>query len=79
MSQKQIIYVDVKGYAEKVWHPVTTKHQHGSCYLVLESSTDPEHEYWQFESGDVVCCEMKEFDGMGESRLIAVLKCECNN
>jgi hypothetical protein len=45
---------------------------------VLESSSDPEHEYWQFKSGDVVKCEMNEFYE-GETGLIAVAQCQCEN
>jgi hypothetical protein len=78
MSVNEIIYVDVKGYPERLWHPVEAKHQHGSCYLVLEFNSDPEHEYWQFESGDVVHCETNEFYE-GETGLIAVSKCQCKN
>jgi hypothetical protein len=76
MNANEIIYVDVTGYPEKLWQPVEAQHQHGSCFLVLESSADPEHEYWQFQSGDVVHCEMNEFYE-GETGLFAVSKCQC--
>lgn len=80
MTLKQPIYIDVNviGYPGKSWHPVEAEYQHSNCYLVLESSDDPEHENWQFEHGDVVHCELNEFYE-GETGLIAVSKCDCEN
>jgi hypothetical protein len=73
-----IIYVDVQGYPVKIWNPVQSTHMHDNCYRVLESSPDPEHEYWEFEDGDIVCCESHNF-AEGETGLIAVAKCECGS
>lgn len=76
MSSSEIIYIDEKDSLPKHWRSVAAEHQHGHCYRVLESSEDPEHFYRQFESGDVVRCEVNEFYE-GETGLIAVSECNC--
>lgn len=78
MNSKTIIYVDVPGKPVKVWNPVEAVHVRGDCYLVLESSPDPERVYWQFGSGDIVRCESYTFYE-GETGLVARAKCECDN
>ena len=76
MNAVRLIYVDVKGYPVKIWNPVRATHVHGGCYRVLESSPDPEHEYWEFKEGDVVRCETYAFSE-GEEGLVARARCEC--
>ena len=78
MENFDLIYVDVKGYPVKVWQPVKAVRVHENCYRILESSSDPEHGYWQFSYNDVVRCE-KSYFSEDESGLIAFAICEHNN
>ena len=75
MEEHTLIYVVVEGFPGGLLQPVKSVHLHGDCYRVLESSPDPEHDYWQFSSGDEVRCESHTF-AEGEVGLIARDKCE---
>ena len=77
MFEKTLIYVSVESYNQSntiIWHPVQAVHEHKNCYRVLESSVDPEHEYWQFSFNEIVKCDEHEF-AKNEFGLIAVEKC----
>lgn len=80
MNNQTLIYVDVKyfDHSGKFWEPVQSIQVHEKCYEILESSTDPEHVYWEFTLGDIVRCETNKF-AEGEFGLIAVSKCECQD
>ena len=75
MKNTTLIYVAVEGLGVELWQPVQAVLEHGNCYRVLESSPDPEHDYWQFSSGDIVRCESHTF-AEGEHGLVARGRCE---
>ena len=73
----ELIYVQVLNFPGGLLQPTRALHMHNMCYWVLESSDDPEHDVWEFEEGDVVRCEAKEFSE-GEPGLFAVAICTCS-
>lgn len=78
MREKKLIYVNATTFDHPNtfdWVPVQSVHEHENCYRVLESSNDPEHDYWQFSLNDVVRCEEYKF-AENEFGLIAVEKCK---
>lgn len=77
MEEFTLIYVAVKGYSVDVWQPVKAIHIHDNCFRILESSSDPEHDYWEFSYDDVVRCENYIFSE-GENGLVARSKCKDN-
>lgn len=77
MSDEILIYISVKhcDYPKDIdWYPVQSVRVHGNCYRILESSSDPEHEYRQFSQDEIVRCDNQEFSE-NEFGLIAVEKC----
>lgn len=81
MSEKVLIYVSATSYDRPntfTWIPVQAVHEHENCYRILESSDDPEHDYWQFTFDEVVVCEINKF-AENEFGLIAIKKCSHEN
>jgi hypothetical protein len=76
MDGDTLVFVDVVGFPGGNLTPVRAAHEHGSCYQLLESSSDPEHFVWAFERGTTVRCERREFSE-GEFDLVAVGSCTC--
>ena len=77
MSDTTLIYVSVTTYTHPNtldWYPVKAFHEHENCYRILESSADPEHEYWKFSLNEIVRCYDYKF-AENEFGLIAVEKC----
>jgi hypothetical protein len=77
MSEKTLIYVSVTTYSNPntfSWFPVQSFHEHENCYRIIESSSDPEHEYWEFTLNDVVSCRNNKF-AEGEFGLTVFEKC----
>ncbi len=60
-----------------MWQLVQAVHEHRNCYRIIESSSDPEHEYWQFSFDETVSCNSNQF-AENEFGLIAVEKCKRN-
>ncbi len=78
MAGKTLIYISATTYDRPnttTWVPVRSFHEHKDCYRILEESDDPEHDYWQFSSGDIVQCKKNKF-AEGEYGLIAFKKCD---
>ena len=78
MSEKTLIYISANTYNHPntlSWIPVNAIHEHENCYRITESSSDPEHEYWQFTFDDVVDCKNNKF-AENEFGLIAFEKCK---
>jgi hypothetical protein len=76
MDHDALVFVEVRDFPGGQLTPVRARREHGSCYRLLDASSDPEHDVWAFESDAVVRCERREF-GVGESDLVAVAKCGC--
>lgn len=80
MSDEILIYISVKHYDHQKdidRYPVRPVHIRENCYRILESSSDPEHEYRQFSLNESVRCANREF-AENEFGLIAVEKCQHN-
>jgi hypothetical protein len=76
MDYDALVFVEVLGFPGGQLTPVRARHEHGSCYRLLDASSDPEHDVWAFQSDAVVRCERREF-GAGETDLVAVATCAC--
>ena len=77
MSEQTLIYISVSTYDHPntlIWQPVRAVHEHGNCYRIMESSSDCEHEYWQYAFNDIVICNNNKF-AENEFGLIAIEKC----
>lgn len=80
MVKKILIFVSATTYDHPNtfdWIPVQASQEHENCYKILESSSDPEHDYWQFTLNDVVICRAYKF-AENEFGLIALEKCSHN-
>lgn len=58
MSDTREIYVRLLGERVDVWRPVQAEHLHDNVQKITNQPYDPENEAWQFEPGDIVCCEL---------------------
>jgi hypothetical protein len=76
MDYDTLVFVEVEGIPGGGLAPVRAARQHGSCYRLLESSSDPEHFVWKFAEGVTVQCERRKFSE-GEYDLVAVATCTC--
>lgn len=74
---KQLIYIRVLDFPAGLLQAVQAVHVHGSCYRMTESSDDPDHDPWEFESGDIVQCNTVVFSE-GETGLVGVAACSCS-
>jgi len=57
------IYMYLLEEGTDVWRPVQAEHMSGDLYRILSVNTDPDCETWQFQSGDIVKCEMRKLSG----------------
>lgn len=57
MSKAMQIYVPLLDEGVAVWRPVQAEHLHDNVYRILRQPYDRATESWEFEPGDVVCCE----------------------
>ena len=62
MNQDVEILVRLLDEGVSVWRPVRARQLHGSVYKIIEQPYDSKTETWQFVHGDVVECEMMDFD-----------------
>jgi len=67
------IYVALLDEGTDVWRPVQAIPVSRDIYTIVSEHTDSAVERWQFQTGDVVRCEVKTFSG-GSSGLVAVEK-----
>jgi hypothetical protein len=78
LIEKTLIYLSTTTQDNpntSTWLPIRSVHEHGNYYRIIESSSDPEHEYWQFGFDEVVDCKNNKF-AENEFGLIAVEKCQ---
>ena len=55
-----------------VWRPVKGEYLGDSKYRIVSINSSPEDEHWEFETGDIVKCEKKDYpDG---TRIVIVGK-----
>ena len=47
-----------------VWRPVHAEVLAGARYRIVTENSCPEDEQWAFATGDVVCCEERELEGV---------------
>jgi hypothetical protein len=64
------IYMYLLDEGTDVWRPVQAEHLADNCYRILSVNNSPEDEQWQFQTGDIVRCELKQLDG--GARLVAL-------
>ncbi len=63
-----LIYVALLEEGTAVWRPVKADHLTGDLYRITDSV--PDYESWEFQPGDLVRCEWRDFaNGRG---LVAV-------
>lgn len=62
------VFVCLLGEGTACWRPVAARHVRGGIYELL--GICPPDETWQFQPGQLVECEVREFSG-GSSGLVA--------
>lgn len=62
------VFVTLLGEGTTCWRPVAARHVRGGIYEILGNC--PSDEKWQFQSGQLVECELHEFSG-GSRGLVA--------
>lgn len=67
------IYVALLDEGTDVWRPVDALSVDRNIYTIVSKNRDPDVEHWQFQTGDLVRCELKIFSG-GSRGLVAVEK-----
>ncbi len=58
------IYIYLPDEAVDVWRPVKAEYLGGDKYRIVDQQYDRVDEYWEFEPGDVVICEMISLCGI---------------
>jgi hypothetical protein len=71
MAGDKRIYVALLNEGVDVWRPVRAEHLGGNLYRIVSQPYNREIEYWQFEPGDEVVCEMIE---SSEERILAATR-----
>lgn len=66
----ETIYVSLMDEGTDVWRPVQAEKQIDGSYIIVSRNDDPGDEKWQFPSGSVVRCELRQLSG--GVRLVAV-------
>ncbi len=61
MPEPVTIYVKLLDEGTDVWRPVTARHLHGRCFLIVEEPIDDE--VWEFPCNSAVICEQKRRNG----------------
>lgn len=61
-AEADTIFVRLAGEGVDVWRPVAARQQRENVYRILEQPYDREIEHWQFEPGEVVRCDPRDFD-----------------
>ena len=69
MTPEFEVFVALLGEGTKVWRPVITRQIANDLYQIL--GPVPENEEWEFQPGQVVSCEFRNFQN-GSSGLVAV-------
>jgi len=70
----ETIYVALLDEGTDAWRPVQALRRGEGAFLIVSKNDDPETESWEFSSGSLVRCEMRQLSG-GE-RLVAVERVE---
>jgi len=70
-KELRTIYMYLCGEGTDVWRPVKAECIKNDIYRIVSLNESPEDEKWQFDTGDVVRCELRVFSG-GESGIVAV-------
>ena len=80
MTDTQEIHVYLLDEGTDVWRPVDGQSLGQGAFRIVSQNPHPEDEKWQFATGDVVRCEIKELmDGAARvARLVAVEKIEAH-
>lgn len=65
------IFVFLPDEAVDVWRPVDAEQVSDELYRIVSENPDPEDERWEFSTGEVVRCVLKEFYG-GKYSLVAI-------
>jgi hypothetical protein len=65
-----VVHIYLLNEGTDVWRPVDAEHISGNRYRITGSNADPEDEQWQFQTGDVVRCELRCLSS--GNRLVAV-------
>lgn len=67
------IYVRLLREKLEIWRPVEAMKLGKNTYKIISPNPEPKLEKWEFERGDVVQCEIKEFSD-GKEGEIAIKK-----
>lgn len=59
----QTIYVYLLNEGTDVWRPVDAVHIAGDSYRIVGNNPNPDDEQWEFTTGQVVSCEVRELSG----------------
>jgi hypothetical protein len=70
LGNPTVIYVALLDEGTAVWRPVSAEEVHPSQFLICDAIT--EDEIWEFQPGDIVRCEIREFSG--SSRALAAVE-----
>jgi len=57
------IHVELLDEGTPTWRPVKAKRIADGVYRIVSEDPDPEDEYWQFPSGSLVRCELRQLSG----------------
>jgi hypothetical protein len=66
----ETIYVSLLDEGTDVWRPVEAEHVSDNRYRIVSTNSDPDDEHWEFQTGEVVRCELRDLSG--EKCLVAV-------
>ena len=73
MSENVEVFVYLENEGVDVWRPTSAENLGGDRYLLHATpGYDPELENWEFTPGSVVVCQMRQFQGEPEPKLVAV-------
>ncbi len=65
------IHVALLGEGTDVWRPVQAVWVRGEVFRIVSENANPEDEQWEFSTGELVRCILREFSG-GEHGFVAV-------
>lgn len=59
----ETIYVYLFDEGTDVWRPVEAVHVSDDRYRITGTNSDPDDEHWEFQTGEVVRCELRDLSG----------------